>query len=97
MSDSTPPVAVTRAVDEVLARLDEVLAPVADALAAMPPRDWRLLCKEEWGVVYAQHQALSVLGWPEGEMIPAQIIGNRVVELFCQRHPHLALRDDRAA
>jgi hypothetical protein len=96
MSDPVPPAAVPRPVDAALAKLEPALSEVADVLATLSPTEWRALMREEWGVVFAQHQALGALGWPEGEMIPVQVVGNRAFEIFAAKYPDRA-RDDRAA
>jgi hypothetical protein len=95
MSDPVPHMAADSPLEAALGRLDAVLAPVADALARMPRRDWHLLCKEEWGLTFAAHQCWAVIGLPEAEMIPERVIGHRIIEIFAARYPHLA-RDDAA-
>jgi hypothetical protein len=89
MSEATPPVAVTRPVEAVLAKLEPALAGVADALAKLSPAEWKALEHEEWGAVFAAHQAWDVAGLPGDRMIPQFILGYRIIELFIARHPSL--------
>jgi hypothetical protein len=79
---------------DVRQQLETALVAVADSLAAVivqQPNEWRRLCAQE--LTETALQFWEAFGLPDDGMIPARVIGTRVIDALTQRYPHLC-RDD---
>jgi hypothetical protein len=75
-----------------VAELEHALIAAADALAAVmvqQPNEWRRLCRQELTETRTALQFWEAFGLPDDGMIPARVIGARVIDALTQRHPHL--------
>jgi hypothetical protein len=82
-------VAPVSASESPLRQLDLVLGQVADAMATLSDRDWDQLCTAEACELRCLLQFFAVEE-VDDKFPPALTIGNRILELFATRYPHLA-------
>jgi hypothetical protein len=84
------------ALRRALGKLESVLAAVADAMAGMTASEWAALAREERELVDGRVQMWSAGFGTAAPMLPALVLGNRVLELVAERHPNLT-RDPPSA
>jgi len=86
------------ATSNATARLEAAIGAVADALAAVmvqQPNEWRRLCRQELVETRTALQFWEAFGLPDDGMIPARVLGARVIEALTERYPHLCRDDER--
>jgi hypothetical protein len=74
--------------DDPRAKLEDALIACADALAALPPRQFEAMCREEGFEIVVKQQYFAAMGTPTS-FPPETVLGHRVIELLAERHPHV--------
>jgi hypothetical protein len=79
-----------------MARLAHAIAGVAHALALLSDQEWDALRTEEAMIEAATLSYWNFAGTPE-QPLPEILLGQRVLQAFAQKYPHLACDEPAGA